>query len=163
MAEILFISPEEIAATTIMGGNVDQDNYIFSIANVQITTIEPLLGSELYDVIVAGVTADNLTGLYLELYTEYIKPITKFHATAKYISVASYTLANGGLFKHQPDNKEIVSKEEADGLANEYNAMGQMYVIRFEKWIGLNPLTEYKTSQDDVNAQDLKLTGGWYL
>ena len=163
MAEFLFISPERLVAETVIGGNVDQDNYIFAISNTQITVIEPLLGSDLYDLILAGAEANTLTGLYQTLYTDYVQPITKYHSAGKFISVASYALTNGGLFKHQPDNKEIVSKEEADGFANEYYAMGQMYVIRFEKWIGLNPLTQYKTSQDDVNAQDLKLTGGWYL
>jgi hypothetical protein len=36
MAELLLITPQEIAQTTVMGGNVDIDKYTFAIANVQL-------------------------------------------------------------------------------------------------------------------------------
>ena len=39
-----------------------------------------------------------------------------------------------------------------------------MYVNRFHKWIGLNPLTEYKTKQDEVDAsKNINLNNGWYF
>ena len=163
MAEFLFIQPSEIASTTIMGGNVDVDKYIFCVADTQISVIEPLLGTELYDVIVAGATADNLAGLYATLYTEFVKPITKHESTAKYIEISSYTLNNGGLYKHTADNAEVVDKEEAQFLAGKYSSMAQMYVQRFDKWICKNTIAEYKRSQDEVNAQRLKLSPGWYF
>ena len=163
MAEFLFIQPSEIASTTIMGGNVDVDKYIFCVADTQISVIEPLLGTELYDVIVAGATADNLAGLYATLYTEFVKPITKHESTAKYIEISSYTLNNGGLYKHTADNAEVVDKEEAQFLAGKYSSMAQMYVQRFDKWICKNNIPEFKRSQDEVNAQKLKLSSGWYF
>jgi len=72
MAEFLFITPEEIASTTLLGGNVDPQKYLFCIANVQLTTIEPLLGSELYDKIYADAENNVLAGDYLTLYENYI-------------------------------------------------------------------------------------------
>ena len=38
-----------------------------------------------------------------------------------------------------------------------------MYVQRFDKWICLNNLPEYKRHQDEVDAQKIKVTSGWYL
>lgn len=164
MAEFLFITPQEMASTTILGGNVDIDKYLFCIANVQLTTIEPLLGTELYDKILEEAEADTLAGLYLTLYNDYVKPITKNEATAQYIEIASYMLTNGGLFKHTGENIEVVDKQEAQFLAQKYSGLAQMYVKRFEKWICKNPLTEYKTYQDDVNAdRNIRLTAGWKL
>jgi len=163
MAEFLFITPEEMTSTTIMGGNVDIDKYFFCIADTQISVIEPLLGTILYDKILAEAEADTLSGLYLTLYNEYVKPITKHEATAKYIEISSYTLNNGGLYKHQADNAEVVDKDEAQFLAQKYSAMAQMFVQRFEKWICKNNLTEYKKYQDEVSAMDIKLTAGWYF
>ena len=107
MADFLFIQPSEVASTTIMGGNVDIDKFLFSIAETQISVIEPLLGSELYDVILAGAEADTLTGLYSTLYTEFVKPITKHEAVARYLQIASYSLTNGGLFKVSPEGTEV--------------------------------------------------------
>lgn len=164
MAEFLFITPQEMASTTILGGNVDIDKYLFCIANVQLTTIEPLLGTELYDKILTDAENDDLTGLYLTLYNDFVKPITKNESTAQYIEIASYMLTNGGLFKHTGDNIEVVDKQEAQFLAQKYSGLAQMYVKRFEKWICKNPLTEYKTYQDDVNAdRNIRLTAGWKL
>ena len=163
MAEYLFIQPEEIASTTIMGGNVEIDKYLFCIADTQITVIEPLLGTELYDYIISNASGDTLTGFYETLYVDYVKPITKHEATSKYIEISSYSLTNGGLFKHQPENAEIVDKDEAQFLSQKYSAMAQMYVQRFDKWICKNPLPEYKHCQNEVSAQSIKLTGGWYF
>ena len=163
MAEYLFIQPEEIVSTTVMGGNVDLDKYVFCIADTQLSVIEPLLGTELYDKILSDAENDTLAGLYLTLYTEYVKPITKNEATSKYIEISPYSLTNGGLFKHQPDNAEIASVAEVNFLAEKYAAMAQMYVQRFEKWICKNTIPEYKRAQDDVNAMDIKLTNGLYF
>jgi len=163
MAEFLFITPEELIQGTIIGGNVDVDKYITSVANAQIQVIEPLLGTELYDKIKLDAQNDTLTGLYETLYNDFVKPITKAEATAEYIEISSYILDNGGLYKHQSDNAEIVDKEETQFLAGKYHALAQMFVQRFEKWICNNEIEEYKTTQDEVNAQNIKLTAGWKL
>lgn len=164
MAELLFITPQEMTNSTILSGNTDTDKYLFCILNVQLTTIEPLLGSELYDKIKTDKEADTLSGLYLELYTDFIKPITKNEALAQYIEIASYMVDNGGIYKHTGENLEVVDKAEVQYLAEKYKALAQMYVQRFNKWICKNYLVEYKTCQDEVNAlKGINLLGGWKL
>ena len=151
--------------TTIIGGNVDVDKYTMCILNTQIRIIEPLLGSELYDKIKADLVGAGLSGLYLTLFDEFVKPITKYESCADYIAISPYMLNNGGLFKSSPDNAEVVTKTEADGLSERYSSIAQTYVNRFDKWIGLNKLNiaEYKTSQDEVNAQNINVNNGWYF
>ena len=156
MATKLFITPTQIAQTTIMGGNVDVDKFNFCIDNVQVNVIEPMLGTTLYDKMLTDFP--TYSGLYSTLYTDFIQPIVKYQATAEYLEVASYILGNGGLFKHAPDNQEVVDKDEAQFLAQKYSAMAQKYVLKFEKWICENKITEYDTCSDYV-----KLTGGWYF
>lgn len=164
MAEFLFIQPSELTETTILGGNVDPDKYMFCVAYVQLNVIEPLLGTELYDKILSEAEADTLAGDYLTLYNEYVKPITKHQALAEYLEIASYDVSNGGVFKHQPESSEIVDTKEVYALSNKWHSMAQLFIGRFYKWICKNPLTEYKLSQDDVNAsKNIKATGGWYL
>lgn len=164
MAELLFITPQEMTSSTILSGNTDTDKYLFCILNTQLTTIEPLLGTELYEKIKSDIEGAGLTGKYLELYTDFIKPITKNEALAQYIEIASYMVDNGGIYKHTGDNLEVVDKQEVQFLAGKYKALAQMYVIRFNKWIGLNVIPEYKTGQNKVNAlKDIDLTCGWKL
>lgn len=164
MAEFLFISPQEMTETTILGGNVDVDKYIFCIANVQLTVIEPLLGTLLYDKISTDAQNNNLTGLYQTLYNDFVKPIVKHKSLAEYIEISSYMITNGGLFKHTGDNLEVVDKQEALFLSNKSNSIAQAYILRFNKWIFKNIIPEYKICQDEVNAKkDMKLTAGWKL
>ena len=164
MAELLFITPQEASSSTILSGNIDIDKFLFCIANVQLTTIEPLLGTELYDKIVAEKTAGTLAGDYLTLFNDFIKPITKHESVAQFIEIASYIVDNGGIYKHSAEGKEVVDKQEAQFLSGKSKAMSQMYVQRFNKWIEYNPLAEYKTYQDEVNAiKDINLLTGWKL
>jgi len=164
MAELLFITPQEIASTTVLGGNVDIDKYVFCIANVQLSVIEPLLGTELYDKIIDDVTNDTLAGLYLDLYTEFIKPITKNMALSEYIEIASYMVNNGGIYKHTAENAEVVDKQEVQFLAGKNKNYAQMLIERFNKWICKNNLPEYKTYQDEVNAiKGVDVAIGWYF
>ena len=164
MAELLFITPNEMTSSTILSGNTDTDKYLFCILQAQITTIEPLLGTELYDKIKTDIENNTLTGLYLELYADFIKPITKNEALAQYIEIASYMVDNGGIYKKTGDSVEVVVKDEVQYLAGKYKSLAQMYVGRFNKWICKNSIPEYKTSQDEVNAlKNINLNVGWKL
>jgi len=163
MAELLFITPEEMTFSTILSGNTDTDKYLFCIADAQISVIEPLLGSLLYDKIKSDIEGVGLAGLYLELYTDFVKPITKNEAIAQYIEIASYIVDNAGVYKHTGDKIEVVDKNEAQYLAGKYHNLAQMYIGRFNKWICKNTIEEYKVCQDEVNAQKVKTSFGWKL
>lgn len=166
MAELLFIQPSDMVETSLMGGNIDYDKFTFQILQVQLTVIEPLLGTELYDKIIADITAATLTGIYLTIFDEFVKPITRNEAIGEYIEIGSFTFDNGGLFRNLPADAEPLSKEEVETLAQKYRAVAQVFVQRFNKFIckNLSSVPEYKTFQDEVNAdRGVNLTGGWYL
>lgn len=158
----LFISPQVIKKTTILGGNVDIDKFTFCIESTMIQVIEPMLGTLLYDKILEDFTNDALDGLYLELFTEFVEEITKYESTAKYINIAQYNVTNGGIFKHSPTDAEVVDRDEVNTLADTYHLNADVFIKRFNKWICLNPIDEYKTWQDEVNADtNINLRGGW--
>ena len=161
--ELLFVSPQEIAEATILDGTVDVDKYIFCIAQVMDETVQSILGTELYEKIYNDL--DNsvaLEGLYLEMFTKYIKPITKFESVAEFISISPYSLSNYGTIKNTGENTSIVDVKEVERLSQRYHTKAQTYITRFEKWIDKNPLDEYKTYQDEVNAsKKINLNPGW--
>ena len=161
MADLLFITPQEMTNTTIIGGNVDVDKYTMCILSTQIRVIEPLLGSLLYDKIISDIEADTLAGLYLKLFNDFVKPITKYEACATYIMISPYMLSNGGLFKNNPENAEVVNVKEVENLSEQHSSIAQMYVSRFNKWISKNELVEYKLTQDEVDAQDIHINNTW--
>lgn len=142
-----------------MGGNVDIDKYKPCIFDVQVTVIEPLLGNELYEKIKTDFDSDELAGLYLELYDSYLKPILRHQVFAEYVEIGAYTVANGGIFKHQPDNSEVVSKSEVQYLAQTQRTKAQMYVERAKKWLCENNIPEYSRCEQGKT----RLSGGWHL
>jgi len=161
---VLFVTPEEITTTTIVGGNVDVSKYLPFVAETQKDTIENLLGTELYDKIISDIENDTLTGLYLELYTDFLKPITKYQSVASYILISPLTLANGGLFRRTYQGIESVDYREVERVSQIYSSKAQMYIDRFNKWIGLNDLIEYNLNQDEVNpSRNMNLNNGWYF
>lgn len=166
MAEILFITPNELTDGTIISGNTDFDNYIYCILDTQVRVLEPLLGSLLYDKIKTDLDANALAGLYLTLYNDYVKPITKFESCASYIEISSYMVTNGGVFKHAPESKEVVSKDEVYSLAQKYHGTADMYILRLNTWLCKNgsQIPEYTTNQDEVKPnKDLRNIAGWRL
>ena len=147
--------------TTIIGGNVDVDKYTMCILSTQLRVIEPLLGTLLYNKIIADIEGNTLAGLYLKLFDDFLKPITKYESCANYIAISPYSLTNGGLFKNNPENAVAVGVKEVDNLSEKYSSMAQMFVDRFNKWISLNPLSEYKEKQDEVDVQKININNSW--
>lgn len=158
--EILLIRPSEITQFTPLGGNVDLDNYVPCILYVQVSVIEPLLGTDLYEKIRTDFEADALTGLYLELYDNYLKPILRHQVFAEYSETAQYMVANGGIFKHQPTDSVVVDKSEVQYLAQTHRTRAQTYIERLKKWLCKNSIPEYLTS---CHNTDVKVSSGWFL
>ena len=69
---ILLITPQQVVAKTPLGGNIDFDKIVPCIEDAQITDLEPLIGQFLYDKIVTDFENDDLDGLYLTLYNDFI-------------------------------------------------------------------------------------------
>lgn len=153
--ETLFITPKYLTENTHLDGDTDSVNYNFHIANVQMTIIERMLGTELYDKILSDFEGDTLTGLYLKLFEDYVKPVTKYSSVAKYIS-SPYKVGKGGVYKATGEDRENLTKEEKDVFESEYNSMAQIYLNRFEKFIkkNRNSIPEYKTTQEEVDAEN---------
>lgn len=163
--DIIFTDPQAITKDTIIGGNVDIDKYIMCIKNTQIRVVRPLLGTDLYTKIVNDLDNETLTGLYLELYNSYLKPITKYESCSDYVAISPYTLNNGGLYKNSPDNVEVVSKKEVDALSERYSSIAQTYINDFNRWIELNKtnIPEYNFTQTGIKPISVNINNNWYF
>jgi hypothetical protein len=162
---VLLIKSSEITKNTPMGGNVDPDKYIYCVKDAQVSILEPLLGTKLFDKILADFASDSLTGIYATLVNEYLKPILIHSAFADYVVIGAYNVANGGIYKHNPQNSETVSKSEIDYLAEKQRGKAQVYIERAERYLCANDFPEYKTQDNsyDIKSQDINYLGGWKL
>jgi hypothetical protein len=156
----LIIKASELQKQSILGGNIDIDKLKPSVFAAQKIHIKPLLGEELYNKICDDYP-DNLTGIYLEMYEEYIKNMLIYSSAAIYLaSGGAYQISNAGVLKPTLDNGDSITKNEIDYL---YNFNYQLYDSlrqEFIKWIKDKDVPEYVKP---CGSNNQRLFGGWYL
>lgn len=166
MAQALLISRKDIVKFTAMNGNVDTDKFIQFIKIAQDIHIQNYLGTDLLNKIEADIIASSLTGSYLTLVTDYVKPMLIHWAMVEYLPFAAYTLANKGVFKHSSENATNVDKDEIDFLIEKERNLAQYYTDRFISYMSFNndSFPEYSSnSNEDVYPDKDASFEGWVL
>ncbi len=166
MAQALLISRKDIVKFTAMNGNVDTDKFIQFIKIAQDIHIQNYLGSDLLNKIEADIIASSLTGSYLSLVTDYVKPMLIHWAMVEYLPFAAYTVANKGVFKHSSENATNVDKDEIDFLIEKERNLAQYYTDRFISYMSFNndSFPEYNSnSNEDVYPDKDASFEGWVL
>ena len=75
MAEAILITRKDVVKFTAMNGAVDTDKFIQYIKIAQDVHVQNYLGTDLLESIQAKIIAGTLTGDYLSLVTDYVKPL----------------------------------------------------------------------------------------
>ena len=162
------ITSQEIKTNTPMGGNVDSDRLMSLIYDAQVMVLEPILGTKLYDYIVANYDAP-LTGLYLQMYTDYIKPVLWHSVYADYLRTGNVIAANGGIFTNQPDNATASNIEQIRYSVKHYQSKADVYIERLNRFLcdQEDNIEEYTQTQDndyDIKPdQNINTISGWYF
>ena len=167
MAEALLITRKDVVKFTAMNGNVDTDKFIQYIKIAQDVHIQNYVGTELLKAIQTKITNSTLTGDYLSLVTDYIKPMLIHWAMVEYLPFAAYTIANKGVYKHSSENAENVSKEEIDFLIEKERTTAQYYTERFIDYMSFNASNRfpeyYTNNNEDIYPDKDANFGGWVL
>jgi len=166
MATALFISRTDLVKNSILDANVDTDKFIQFIKIAQQIDVRNYLGSELYNRISNDITNSTLSGNYLTLVRDYIQPMLIHFAMVQYLPFAAYQIKNGGIYKHQSENAESVSKDEVDYLVQKERDFAEYYTKRFIDYMAFNQtlFPEYTSnSNDDIYPDTNDLFNGWVL
>ena len=166
MATALFISRTDLVKNSIIDGNTDSDLFLQYVKISQEIHIQNYLGSKLYDKISADIIAGTLTGDYLTLVTDYLQPMLIHYAMMDYLPFAAYQIKNGGVFKHNSENSETVSKDEIDFLTQKQRDFAEHYTRRFVDYICYNStkFPEYLTNTgSDVYPDKDSNSSNWVL
>ena len=166
MATALFISRTDLVKNSILDGNVDTDKFIQFIKIAQEIHVQNYLGSKLYDKISADIIAGTLAGDYLALVTDYLQPMLIHYAMMDYLPFAAYQIKNGGVFKHNSENSETVSKDEIDFLTKKQRDFAEYYTRRFIDYIcfNSNKFPEYNNNTEtDIYPDKDTNSSNWVL
>ncbi len=166
MAQALLISRKDIVKFTAMNGNVDTDKFIQFVKIAQDIHIQNYLGTDLLNKIETDILASSLSGSYLTLVTDYVKPMLIHWAMVEYLPFAAYTVANKGVYKHTSENASNVDKTEIDFLIEKERNLAQYYTDRFISYMSFNndSFPEYNSnSNEDVYPDKDASFEGWVL
>ena len=166
MAEALLITRTDLVKYTAANGNIDTDKFVQFIKIAQDIHIQNYLGTKLLNKIKADITANTLSGNYLSLLDNYVKPMLIHWAMVEYLPFAAYTIANKGVYKHGSENSESVDKNEVDFLVQKERSIAEHYTERFNSYIrNFNSLfPEYnQNSNGDMPHDSDSIFIGWYI
>lgn len=162
MEKIMLLDNDLVSATPL-GGNIDVDKMRYCIVDAQISRIEEILGSELYEKMRDDFPNYASGSIYEELYG-FIKPILVHQSAREYILTGAYSVNNAGIFKAAPTNATPVEKEEVDALSKNQERKADMYAERLERWLckKSGQIPEYKCSPtNNVNPVRNSQYGDW--
>ena len=165
--EALFITRKDLVKYTSVNGNVDTDKFLQYIKIAQDIHIQNYIGTDLYNKLQSDIEGGTLTGDYLALVNDYIKPMLIHWALVEYLPFAAYTIANKGVFKHSSENATNVEKNEIDFLIEKERNVAQYYTDRFINYMSFEASSKfpeyYTNSNDDVYPDKDASFEGWVL
>lgn len=166
MADVLFVTKNDIVRFTALNGNVDVDKYLQFVKFAQDSDIQNLLGTKLFEKLKADIVANTLVNPYLHVLETFVKPMTIHFAMVEYLPFAPYTIGNKGVYKHTSETGELVSGEELAHLIEKQRTLAQHYVERFIDYMNYNQtnIPEYYTNvNDDMYPSRNNNFGGWVV
>ena len=166
MATALFITREDLVRNSIIDGNVDYDKIIQFVKVAQEIDVQNILGTDLYNRISADIIAGTLANDYLSLVTDFVQPTLIWFAQMNYIPFSAYTIAKGGVYKHQAENSQSVDKNEVDYLVGKAREYANYYSTRLVDYLCFNSslFPEYTSNtNNDINPDTDTTFNGWVL
>lgn len=163
------ITSNEINKNTSMGGNVDPDKYMHLLKDVEDLILEPALGTALFNKIITDFNeggTNNITGEYLLLFNDYIKPVLWHSVYAQYLRDGFILAQNTGIYQNTPENGVTADIENVKYSAKLAQSKADVYLERMERYLDDINLAEYEDNQVndyDVHPRDVNTISGWWL
>lgn len=164
---IRLITAEEIKVHTSIGGNVDPDKFMHLLDDAQILILEPVLGTKLYEKILTDFDDETITGVYLTILNNYVKPCLWHTVFAQYLRDGVILAQNTGIFTREVENGTASNSDDIKYVAKGAQSKADVYIERLERYLCDVNVPEYDRAQDnnyDIKPQrDIETIGGWYL
>ena len=164
----LFITRNDLVKNTPLNGNIDMDKILHFVKIAQEIHIQGLLGTKLYNKISNDIIAGNLTGDYLNLVNNYIKPITVQYSFLEFLPFAQFSVSNKGVFKKTSENAEVPSESDINNMIEATRDVAEHYANRFVEYMrhyAHELFPEYNTgiTKDEIKPQKDITFGGWNI
>lgn len=158
MAKALLIKRSDLTTFSNISGAIDDDRIIQYISIAQDIHIQDVLGTDLLERIQSDIVDDDLTGNYLTLVTNWIKPALIHWTLFEALPFMAVQVGNAGLYKIDPDGGAALSDVELNDLIQREKAYAVYYTDRVIDYLcnNSNLFPEYtsNTNEDVSPSKD---------
>jgi hypothetical protein len=153
----LWLNQNDIPALTAFAGNIDADSLKPFIFIAQTGDIKAILGVELYDKINTDYIDETLTGVYKEIYDNYVIYMLVYFACSHYIAMNSSKVSNNGIIKPE----QSTDLKEIDRLSRRYSDLGNNVLLTFKDYMKTVNIPEWKYDCEATKRRDINVID-WY-
>jgi hypothetical protein len=155
--DILMISDNMFKERTTAHGNIDPKLLYPDIKAAQDMYIHPILGTALYDKLLADISSTGPTGDYKTLLDRYIVDSLIYYTLAELPMTISYQFWNKGVVRTSGDNAELPTMSELTDISNHFQKRAEFYANRLRLYLKQNASTKFPeyinpgSGVDDMN------------
>ena len=166
--KVLMLTADYYKRNSVVNLNVDEEILHPQIVKAQNVRIEKILGTNLFDTVLAEIDAQTYTARITTLLEDYIQPALVEWITYTALPYLNYKLTNKSVSKKSSDNSEPSDLNEVNYLRQNIRDDAEYYSERITKFLETNDVTypEYKegnTDCDDIKPSKLNFISGIYL
>jgi len=167
MARTLLIDMDYIKDNSILDDNVDERLMVDALWTAQREYIKPILGTDLYDDIIAKAAAATLASNDLILVNTYIAPCLLKYLVFEMTPILSYKYRNKGVVQQTSENSQATSYDDLRHLLDRWKDKAEMFAEDIIRYLKANtssfPLYLSNNDSDDLLPSNNAYSGGLYL
>lgn len=166
--KVLFITKKDLVKHTALSGNIDLDKIVHFINIAQDIHVQTILGTKLYEKLQNEQLAGTLSGDYLNLVTEYIKPMLVQYSFMEFLPFSQYTVGNKGVFKKTSENATNPTQDEINDMKEATRDIANHYARRLVDHLRYHAVDLYPEYNSATLTDEMKPVkditfGGWNL
>jgi hypothetical protein len=148
MAQTLLISEDYVYQNTQINDSVQADKIYPYIRLAQDKWIEPITGTNLLNKIKTDSASGTITGNYLILRDDYLRPLLVWRSCHELLPNINYKIDNGAIAQHNSDNTTAVGMSEMNRLIDDAKNNATYYEKRLHDYLCDNSslFPEYSTN-----------------
>lgn len=161
-----FISIDELKQNNVINANVDSEYIEPALREAQDIFLREIIGDALYSTIENKINGNTLTGKYLTLVNQYIKPYLENRMLASLVVPISMKIRNAGVIQQFDQGFNSSNVKDVAYLADYYNGRVEFYENRMTEYLkkNVNDIPEYAySSQNVTNPSQTHTAGTIYL
>ena len=166
MAEVYFLSEQTLKDRSILQDNVDMKVVRPVIIDVQKFYILPIMGTQLYNSVIAQIAANTLSNLNKTLLDNYITDVMVWYCIMELPLNMNYKYFNKAVGVQNADNMNPASMQDIGSLMDHARNKAQVYAQRMTNYLLANStsyplyLNQTNTNVDTIFAKQNNFNSG---